>query len=134
MKKLTFVVGLLLAIFTLSMLVHGADAARKKAREGRLQHVVTFKFKEGTTPEQIREVENAFRALKRKIPQIAGFEYGTNCSPEVLNKGFTHCFVLTFKSDKDRDDYLPHPDHQAFGKLVGPVLDDVFVIDFFSGD
>jgi hypothetical protein len=40
--------------------------------------------------------------------------------------------VLSFKSEKDRDTYIEHPEHKAFGKLVGPVLDDVFVIDFWS--
>jgi hypothetical protein len=57
---------------------------------------------------------------------------GINVSPEGLDKGFTHCFILTFKSEKDRDAYLVHPDHKAFGGLVGPVLDDVFVIDFWA--
>jgi Stress responsive A/B Barrel Domain len=39
--------------------------------------------------------------------------------------------VLTFKSEQDRDAYVVHPEHKAFGKLVGPLLDDVFVIDFW---
>jgi hypothetical protein len=38
--------------------------------------------------------------------------------------------VLTFKSAKERDAYLVHPDHKDFGKLVGPAVEDVFVIDF----
>ena len=38
--------------------------------------------------------------------------------------------MLTFKSEKERHAYLEHPEHKAFGKLVGPVVDDVFVIDF----
>jgi len=59
-------------------------------------------------------------------------EWGTNNSPENLNKGFTHGFVLTFKTEKDRDAYLVHPDHKAFGKLVGGVLADVFVLDFLA--
>ena len=30
--------------------------------------------------------------------------------------------------------YLVHPDHKAFGKALGPVLEDVFVIDFWVKD
>lgn len=97
-----------------------------------LRHVVAFKFKATATPAQIKEVEDAFVALKAKIPQIAAIEWGTNNSPENLNKGHTHCFILTFKSEKDREIYLPHPDHKAFGKLLGPVLEDVFVIDYWT--
>jgi len=76
--------------------------------------------------------ETAFRALKSKIPQIAALEAGTNNSPENLNKGCTHGWILTFTSEKDRDAYLVHPDHQEFGKLVRPLVADVFVIDFWA--
>ena len=65
---------------------------------------------------------------------IVSLEWGTNVSKEKKDKGFTHCFVLTFKSEQDRDTYVGHADHKAFGKLVGPLLDDVFVIDYWSKD
>ena len=107
-------------------------AADSSAKATNLRHVVAFKFKEGTAPEKIKEVEDAFRALKGKIPEIVTYEWGTNNSPEKLDKGFTHGFILTFKSEKDRDAYLVHPDHKKFGGLVGPVLGDVFVIDFWA--
>ena len=53
---------------------------------------------------------------------------------ELPGSGGVHLdgWVLAFKSEKDRDDYLVHPDHKAFGKLVGPVLEDVFVIDYWA--
>jgi hypothetical protein len=97
-----------------------------------LRHVVLFKFKPGTTPEQIKQVEDAFRALPAKIPAIAGFEWGTDNSPERLSQGFTHCFVLTFRSDEDRAVYLPHPDHKAFGAILRPYLDGVLVVDYWA--
>lgn len=109
-----------------------ATAAESSAKDAKLRHVVAFKFKDTVTKEKIKEVEDAFRALKGKIPQIVSFEWGTNNSPEKLDKGFTHGFILTFKSEKDRDAYLVHPDHKKFGELVGGVLADVFVIDFWA--
>jgi hypothetical protein len=109
-----------------------ASEAKKEKKGGKLRHVVAFKFKDGTAKEDIKKVEDAFRALKTKIPQIAKFEAGTNNSPEGLNKGCTHAWILTFNSEKDRNDYLVHPDHKAFGKLLGPYLADVFVLDFWA--
>ena len=97
-----------------------------------LRHVVMFQFTPDTTPDQLKEIEANFRALPTKIPGIVGFEWGTNISPEKKDKGFTHCFILTFANEKDRDDYLPHPEHKAFGKIVGPTLDDVFVFDYLA--
>ena len=120
----------LLAILFCAMLVVGVTSAAESA--GKLRHVVCFKFKSSATPQDIQKVEEAFKELKHKIPQVASLEWGTNVSPEQRNKGFTHCFLLAFNSDKDRDAYLEHPDHKAFGKIVGPVLDDVFVIDFWA--
>ena len=94
--------------------------------------MVCFKFKSTATAQDIAKSRQAFRALKQRFPLIQAFEWGTNVSPEKKDKGFTHCFILTFKSEKDRDAYIVHPEHKAFGKLVGPLLDDVFVIDFWA--
>jgi len=100
----------------------------------KLHHVVGFKFKSTASPHEIKKVEDAFRALKGKIPQMANLEWGTNVSKENHDKGFTHCFIVTFKNEKDRDAYLVHPEHKAFANLLGPVLEDVFVIDFWAKD
>jgi hypothetical protein len=113
----------------------GDDPAPKKSRHlGQVRHVVLFKFKDGTSAEEIKKVEDAFRALPKKIPQIAGFQWGTNMSPEHLDQGFTHCFLLTFKTPADRDAYLPHPAHKEFGKTLRPHLDKVLVVDFVAKD
>jgi hypothetical protein len=78
-------------------------------------------------------VEDAFAALKSKIPTVRSLAGGTDVSQEKRSKGFTHCWVLTFDSEKDRDAYINDPAHKDFGKLVGPVVADVMVIDFWSG-
>lgn len=98
-----------------------------------LRHVVLFKFKDNTSAADIKSVEDAFRLLPGKINLIKGFEWGTNNSPEKLNEGLTHSFLLTFTSAKDRDDYLVHPAHKAFGALLTPFLDKVVVVDFWAG-
>jgi hypothetical protein len=127
MKLLPILVLAALVVFGLTV-NHAGNGFEKK----RLQHVVALKFKEGATPEQIREVEAAFAGLKLKIPQIAALEWGVNNSPEGLDKGFTHCFVLTYRSEKDREIYLVHPEHKAFVGILKPVLEDVLVIDYWA--
>ncbi len=97
-----------------------------------LRHVVLFKFTDSSSPEDVKKVEDAFVALKGKISLIKDFEWGKNNSPENLNQGLTHCFFATFYSDKDRDDYLVHPDHQAFVEVLKPHLDKVTVIDYWA--
>jgi hypothetical protein len=126
------ILSLVLSSMAALALIMSATAAEKPEKTGKLRHVVAFKFKETATPQQICEVESAFRDLKKKISEIAEYEWGTNNSPEPHNKGCTHGFILTFRSEKDRDAYLPHPAHKEFGALVGPLLADVFVIDFWA--
>ena len=103
-----------------------------KASDRVLRHVVLFKFKDGTPPEKVKEIEEAFRALPGKIPAVHDLEWGTNNSPENLAQGFTHCFFLTFLTEEDRNAYLPHPAHKEFGKLLGPCLDKVCVVDYWT--
>jgi hypothetical protein len=126
MKIISLLVTLIAAV-SLS-----AFAADKPPKSKKLLHVVAFKFKPSASQVQIQQVVDEFRALKKKISQVKSLEWGLNVSPEKHDKGFTHGFLLSFASEKDRDAYLVHPEHKAFGKLVGPVLDDVFVIDYWA--
>ncbi len=95
-----------------------------------VRHVVSFKFKKDAAPADIRKVEEAFAALKTKIPQIQSLEWGTNVSGENLDKGFTHMWVVSFADAAAVKTYIDHPDHQAFVQLLKPTLEDAFVIDF----
>lgn len=97
-----------------------------------LRHVVLLSFKEDSSEEDIKKVEDAFIALKDKIPQIRDFEWGTNNSPEGLNKGLTHCFLVSFESEEDREIYLPHPEHKAFVEVLSPHMKDVTVVDYWA--
>ena len=69
--------------------------------------------------------------LPGKIDVIHDFEWGTDVSVEGAARGFTHCFFVTFRTAEDRDAYLPHPDHKAFGQLIRPHLDQVLVFDYW---
>lgn len=96
-----------------------------------LRHVVLFKFKESAGKETVAKLVEEFRGLPKKIPGIVEFEYGVNNSPEGLNEGLTHCFLVTFKSEKDREVYLPHPAHKAFVEQLMPHLEKAVVVDYF---
>ena len=106
--------------------------AQDKGGQKALRHVVLFKFKDSATADDVKKVEEAFAGLSKKIKLIKDFEWGTNNSPENLNQGLTHCFFVTFSSEKDRDAYLIHPDHKAFVEILGPHLDKVTVVDYWA--
>ena len=108
-------------------------AAAQEDHSGQvLRHAVFFSFKETATENDIKGVIAAFAELPSKIDSIIDFQWGTNNSPEKLDDGFTHCFLLTFKDEAGRAEYLPHPDHKAFGGVLRPHNDKVFVIDYWG--
>ena len=132
----TLFLTLLLAFCTTSH-AQIVDLYKQPAKKGvdqkkaLLRHVVLFKFKPETPADTIRKIEEAFNALPGVIPEIRGYEWGVNNSPEGFDKGFTHCYLLTFASEQDRAIYLPHPKHKAFGTILSPWLDDLMVVDYW---
>ncbi len=97
-----------------------------------LRHVVMFGWKAGADSAAINRVVMAFKALPGKIKTIKRFEWGVNNSPENLNQGLTYCFLVTFASEKDRNDYLVNPDHKAFTQLLPDILEKVTVFDYWA--
>ena len=106
-----------------------AESDSKRA----LRHAVFFSFKESASAEDIQGVADAFAALPSKIDVITDFQWGPNNSPENLNDGFTHCFLLSFADEAGRDAYIPHPAHSGdFADVLRPHMKDVFVIDYWG--
>jgi hypothetical protein len=108
------------------------QAVTTKEPERVLRHAVFFKFKDGSKQEDLQQVIEAFRRLPQRIDAIKRFQWGTNVIRNGVSDGFTHCFLLTMADEQGRDAYLPHAEHKAFGNLVGPHLDRVFVIDYWG--
>jgi hypothetical protein len=104
-------------------------------KKGVYRHVVLFRFKPSAGPEAVESIEAAFRAFCAGLPFVKDFEWGRNSSPEGLDEGFTHCFIVTFAGPEDRDRYLPHPEHLKFIEHhLDPHLEKVCVVDFAAND
>ena len=128
---------LLVGLLSCPLLMLGQLFAQESATTTspkRLRHVVLFKFKPDTSQADQDRVAAAFAALPNKIDEIVDFEWGVNNSPEELDKGFTHCFFISFADEKGREAYLPHPAHQAFVEVLKPHLEDVLVVDYWTND
>lgn len=119
---------LLLASFTFGTT---GFAQQNKTAEPLLRHVVIFKFKDSSSPQDVKKVAETFANLYGQVPQIKHFEWGINNSPEKFNEGFTHCFVLTFSSEEDLASYQLNPAHKAFQEVLKPQMEKVFVVDYW---
>lgn len=125
-------------------------------RPGTVRHIVTFKFHDGVDQNAIDEVNRRFLALKDLCrrngqPYILSIESGTSNSHEGADQGMQVAFIVTFRSQGDRNFYvgqplieerfsdLYDPAHLEFKRFVGPLLatpavpNGVFVFDFTVG-
>lgn len=127
-KSYWWIVTLAVCVFVLVSQKNAEDKPEKV-----LRHVVLFQFKEDAPAENIKTIEDGFRALPGKIKEITDFEWGTNIGGKERSQGYTHCFIVTFAGTEGLEKYLPHPAHQAFVELLKPTLEKALVIDYWSG-
>lgn len=119
--------------FDVKKLVAYKVTSQKADRKGKvLRHIVNLKFKENTSQKDIDKALSLFAGLKNKIPEIADMEWGENDSTEGHSKGFKYGFTLTFNDFHAREIYLFHKAHLNLVTQVGPLLDDVLVMDYWT--
>src|SRR5215210_1422500 len=122
---------LLLAISTFALTLAMPVSSPVSAADKVLRHIVMYQFKPEVTQAQLREVIDAFAGLPKKINTIIGFEHGPNVSKEGKSEGFTHVFVVTFKNENDLADYIAHPAHADYVKVVQGRREKVVVFDYW---
>ena len=122
----------LVSVLLTSILACGTAAPTLDAQTNQsTRHIVAFKYKTGTTEGQIKQVTDAFRELKNKIPGIVSFEQGVNNSTVGKSRGFTHVYVVTLRDVEARDAHIPHPEHKKFGEFLARlgIIEDSLVVD-----
>ena len=95
-----------------------------------IRHYGVFQFKDGIDAEKVAHCFAEMMGMVGKIPGLMEMEHGPYDSPEGMNDGFTHGFIMTFDSAESRDAYLPHPEHERVKQIVVPCLERVVVFDF----
>jgi hypothetical protein len=100
----------------------------------KVKHVVLARVDPAAPKTAVAEVFAALAALKGQIAGILDFSGGPNLSPEGLDRGYTHGFVMTFADEASLKAYLPHPAHEAAAqKLLAVVqggIEGVLVLDW----
>lgn len=96
----------------------------------KVKHIALLKFKDGTSGETIEGLFDELLNMTEVIPGIEDYVAGENSSPESLNQGYTHGFVMTFTDAAARDAYLPHPEHERMKSIVLPHVESALVFDF----
>ncbi|MDQ6633079.1 MAG: Dabb family protein [Verrucomicrobiota bacterium] len=96
----------------------------------KIKHIALLKFKEGTTPEQLDALFGSILDLSENIDGLEDYVSGPNSSPENLDQGYTHGFIMTFRDTAARDAYLVHPEHEQFKQTYIGLVESVAIVDF----
>jgi len=163
LKHLILAVISTVTLFTLNVMAETPTEALKKAvatlgpatvtdtnyNLGSIQHIVLFRYADNVTDQQKEEVKKKFLALQQLCVRdgkqyIRSIETGTQNSGEGFDQQFEQAFIVTFKSEGDRNYYVGQPvitdakyydsHHQAFKDSISPDKpvhpSGVFVFDF----
>lgn len=95
-----------------------------------IYHAVLLKMKPDVNQAKIEEIFRELAGLQKLIPGLLSFSGGPYSSPEGLNQGYTHGFLMTFADASARDGYLPHPEHERVKQMILPNLEDVIAFDW----
>jgi len=108
---------LLLTTFAALALTTGIlEAAAKKPVS--VIHVVTIKWKEGTTPDQIAA---ALKGAETVSNSYSGIERIWTKALKVQGSGYTHAIVMEFKDEKSLKDYTDSPAQKEWYKIYLPI-------------
>lgn len=95
-----------------------------------IRHLLLIRFKPSADPSQIEKLRLLFKAMPEKVGGVESAEWGLNDSPEHKNHGYTHAVLMTFANEAGRQNYLPHPEHDALKVVFEPLLEEILVFDY----
>ncbi len=95
-----------------------------------IRHILLIKFKASATSEKIQQLRELFETMPAKVEGVSDVEWSLNNSPEGKNKDYTHAVMMTFADEAGRQNYLPHPEHDALKEVFRPLLEDIIVFDY----
>jgi len=95
-----------------------------------IRHILLIKFKPNAEQSEIDKLRILFEQMPVKVEGVVGVEWGLNDSPENKNQGYTHSVLMTFADEAGRQNYLPHPEHDALKEVFRPLLEDIIVFDY----
>lgn len=96
-----------------------------------ITHTALFKFKPGTTIEQVSLFSDGLKPLPAKLPQIRSYSFGPTAIGGTAN--FDFAVVATFDDMESYLSYAEDPDHKANSAAhLVPILETRATVQFES--
>jgi len=84
-----------------------------------IRHIVLIRFLPSVSEAQIADLFRELHQIRGKVPGLLDITAGKSESPEEMERGYMHGFVVDFSDWTALQAYQDHPEHQVLGaKLV----------------
>ncbi len=83
-----------------------------------IRHIVLTRFKAAVSEDTIAEIYRGLAALVDQLDAASGFTGGRSTSPEQIERGYMHGFVIDFESRDALQNYADNPEHKRLGGLL----------------
>ncbi|CAN1564928.1 Stress responsive alpha-beta barrel [Paracoccaceae bacterium] len=98
-----------------------------------IRHIVLIRFQTTVTEARIAELFAELHQIEGKVPGTLAITSGRSESPEQIERGYMHGFVVDFADWPALQAYQDHPDHKRLGAgLVAAAeggIDGILVFD-----
>jgi hypothetical protein len=80
-----------------------------------IRHIVLIRFQSGLSQESIAALFAELHQIEGKVPGLLSIVSGKSESPEQMERGYMHGFVVDFTDWTALQAYQDHPEHQVLG-------------------
>lgn len=92
-------------------------------------HIVMFRFRTGTTPEQIEAITEGLSSLPGKIDVLEHYRFGTDAG--ITDGAWDYGVSARFTTEADYLLYASHPAHvDVIRTTITPVVDEIARVQF----
>ncbi len=98
-----------------------------------IRHIVLIRFRADVTEIAIAAIFADLHSIRAALPGVLEVTSGRSESPEMMERGYLHGFVVDFADWAALAAYQAHPDHQRVGAaLVGGAVGGIHGILVFD--
>lgn len=83
-----------------------------------IRHIVLTKFKPETSEETIASIYAGLAQISERLPGASGFTGGRSKSPEQIERGYMHGFVIDFDDWDALSAYAYDEEHKTYGAQI----------------
>lgn len=80
-----------------------------------IRHIVLLRFRPDVTEAQVADLFAELHQINGKVPGLLAITSGKSESPEEMERGYMHGFIVDFTDWDALQAYQDHPEHQVLG-------------------